>query len=247
MSVLFRTLPNRKKVRKMIQFELLPTLDIMVDLYEKPRDRTRFQAYLKLLQGDTKGDLAMPISGFNPMAKPHLLEKLTELKAIQAETIIKKTLFDLNRPFKTAKKTPVFKVALNVSDDLAGGWTNRFTSDYDNKFKINALVKRQFCTPMFWASEPYSETLVQQRTLESAFRTIYWLNHSKPCTLKEHVEQEKWVAHQSRLPFYRKWEPIFAKPDLFTKYCESDSYHIIFNFLYGDKASESLEFPIYTV
>jgi hypothetical protein len=190
------------------------------------------------LQGDTKGDLAMPISGFNPMAKPHLLEKLTELKAIQAETIIKKTLFDLNPPLKSVPKAPVFKVALNVLDDWKGGWTNRFTSDYDSKFKINALVKRQFCTPLFWSSEPYSVLLVQQRTLESAFRTIYWLKHGKPCTLKDHVEQEQFAAQKSNVNF--------AKNSAFyAKYCESDSYHVIFNFLYGDKASESLGLPTY--
>jgi hypothetical protein len=224
----------------MIAFELLPTIDIMVDLYTKPRDGARFQAYLKLLQGDTKGDLAMPISGFNPMAKPHLLEKLAELKAIQAETIIEKTLFDLNRQLKPVPKSPVFKVALNILDDLMGGWTNRFTSDYDNKFKINALVKRQFCTPLFWSSEPYSALLVRQRTLEGAFRTIYWLKHAKPRTLKEHVEQEKFAAQQNNISFAKK-------SDFYAKYCESDSYHIIFNFMYGDEASESLGFPTYKV
>jgi hypothetical protein len=229
----------------MIQFELLPIIDIMVNLYEQSRDVTRFQTYLKLLQGDKKGDLTLPISGFNPMAKPHLLEKLSELKDIQAETIIEKTLCDLNQHFKTVKKSPVFKVALNVLDDGKGGWTNRFTSDYDSKFKMNALVKRQFCTPIFWSSESYSEVLVQQRTLESAFRTVYWLQNHKPITLKAHLEQEKWVAQQSALLFCRKGKPIFAKPDLFTKYWESDSYAVIFNFLYGDEASESLGLPIF--
>lgn len=28
---------------------------------------------------------------------------------------------------------------------------------------------------------------------------------------------------------------------------ESDSYHIIFNFMYGDEAAESLGFPTYKV
>ncbi len=222
----------------MIQFELLPTIDIMVDLYKKPRDAARFQAYLKLLQGDTKGDLVMPISGFNPMAKSHLLEKLAELKAVQAETIMQKILFDLNHSFKPPKKSPVFKVALNVLDDPMGGWTNRFTSDYDSKFKINALLKRQFCTPIFWSSEPYSADLVRKRTLECAFRTIYRLKHSQPSTLKEHVEQEKFAAQKNQVVFAKK-------DDFYAKYCESDSYQVIFNFLYGDDASESLGLPIF--
>jgi hypothetical protein len=222
----------------MIQFELLPTIDVMVNLYEKPRDAARFQAYLKRLQGDSKGDLVMPIAGFNPMAKSHLLEKLTQLKDIQAETIIKKTLLDLNKKLKPATTAPIFKVALNILDDWQGGWTNRFTSDYDSKFKLNALIKRQFCTPIFWSSESYSDILVRQRTLETAFRTIYRWNYPKPCTLKEHVEQEKFAAQESHVTFAKNL-------DFYTKHCESDSYHIIFNFLYGDEASVSLGFPTF--
>jgi hypothetical protein len=44
-----------------MHFELVPILDIMLDFYEKPRDLDRFQAYLSLLQGEIKGDLARPI------------------------------------------------------------------------------------------------------------------------------------------------------------------------------------------
>lgn len=222
----------------MIQFELLPILDIMIDLYKKPIGAARFQAYLKQLQGDTKGDLVLPIGGFNPMAKPHLVEKLAELKAIQAETIIQKTLFDLNQSFKRETSVTIFKVALNVADDLEGSWTNRFTTDYDSKFKLNALVKRQFCTPFCWSSESYSADLVQERTLESALRTLHWLKYPKPKTLQEHANQEIFAAP-------RKEKSLFAKPELFTKHCQSDSYAIVFNFLYGDEASIALGLPVY--
>ncbi|MDQ3110027.1 MAG: hypothetical protein M3R17_09045 [Bacteroidota bacterium] len=90
-----------------------------------------------------------------------------------------------------------FKVAINVSDDLKGGWTNRFTSDYDSKFRINALVKRKFCTPLFWASEAYSEELIRRRTLHYCYRSIYWLQNPKPETLQEHIEMEKFVVTES--------------------------------------------------
>ena len=38
-------------------FELLPTLDFMIDIYQKPRTIERFQEYLKTFQRDIKGDL----------------------------------------------------------------------------------------------------------------------------------------------------------------------------------------------
>ena len=68
-----------------MQFELLPVIDIMLDLYEKPRTAERFQEYLEVLQGGTKGDLVIPIGNFNPMAKEQALQKLIELKTLHAE------------------------------------------------------------------------------------------------------------------------------------------------------------------
>jgi hypothetical protein len=37
-----------------MKFELLATIDIMIDLYEKPRTFERFREYLKTLQGDRR-------------------------------------------------------------------------------------------------------------------------------------------------------------------------------------------------
>ena len=134
-------------------FELLPIIDKMLELYQKSRNFDRFQDYLNLLQGETKGDLAIPISGFNPMAKEHVLDKLMELKDLCAEQIIAETIFELNKTIIKEGSSDIFKISLTLSDDLKGGWTNRFTTDYDSKFKLNALMNRHFCTPVFWTSE----------------------------------------------------------------------------------------------
>ncbi len=228
-------------------FQLLPILSIMRDFYQKPRNPERFQTYLQLLQGNTKGDLALPIGGFNPMGKEHVLEKLDALAALNAEQIIEKTLFEFNKEQTHKDKTPIFKVALCLSDDLKGGWTNRFTTDYDNKFKINALVHRHFCTPVFWTSETPDAALIKKRTLASLYRTLYWSTHPKPTTLKDHIEQEKYVAQQVgggvELP-----NIDFKKlTDFYQKYAQSDDYSLIFNFLYGDKASETLGFGCFGI
>jgi hypothetical protein len=222
-------------------FHPLPTIQIMLNLYEKPRTDERFQEYLKLLQGDTKGDLMMPIGGFNPMAKEPLILKLKELQALKAEQIMAEVLSEINLQYSTKKNAKIFKVALNLSDDLQGGWTNRFTSDYDSKFKINALINRQFCTPIFWSSEEFTEEKTRQRVAEYVFRTIYWLEHPKPKTLKDHVAQELFVLSQTET------KGNFIPNKFYQKHQNSEDYHLIFNFFYGNEASEFLGFPTFGV
>jgi hypothetical protein len=225
-----------------MKFEVLPTIDIMLDLYEKPRSMERFSAYIKTLQGGTKDDLVVPIMSFNPMAKEHAIQKLLELKNLDAEQIMQDTLPELNAELKNEKDNSTFQVALNLSDDLKGGWTNRYTSDYDSKFKLGALVNRKFCTPIFWTSENFSEESIRERTLEYAYRTIYWLKHPKPKTLEEHVAQEKFAVQKTN----RDQKIDTSESEAFYKtHRDSEDYHIIFNFFYGDAASKSLAFPTF--
>ena len=200
-----------------------------------------------MLQGETKGDLAFPISGFNPMAKEHVLDQLKEFKKIGAEQIMEDALADINIRFRSHFPNRRFKVALNISDDLKGGWTNRYTSDYDSKFKMNGLISRDFCTPVFWTSEKIIPAEIKRRTLEYAFRVIYWLTNPKPLTLKEHVLQENFVYQQM---VYRNEEEVRCPSQLYDFYLQheySSDYTLIFNFFYGDKASLSLGFPTYGI
>lgn len=228
-------------------FQLLPILDTMLSFYEKPMNPTRFQAYLQLLQGDTKGDLMLPIGGFNPMAKPPISLKIKELQELKAEEIIKETLNTINKKWQHKGKNQTFKVALNLADDLHGGWTNRYTTDYDARFKINALVNRNFCTPYFWSSEIYDENLIQQRTLEAVFNTIYWLENPKPLTLKNHIEQLNFVSQNIDNQLFSSNIDIEKIDTFYQKNLQSDNYHIIFNFLYGDTASAQMAFPTYGI
>ncbi|MEZ0539944.1 hypothetical protein [Fibrella arboris] len=225
-------------------FELLPTLDVMLDLYEKPRTIERFQAYLALLQGDTRGNLALPISGFNPMAKEPVRQKLIDLNKVGAEDVIRHTLHQLNTTLSVYPGNHVIRLALNLADDIAGGWTNRFTTDYDSKFNLNALVSRSFCTPLFWASDVYTPSMIAERTIEYAYRTIYWLTHPKPITLADHVEQEKFVARHTARSVEKPDRAVSEAVDTFYRiHQQSDDYALIFNFFYGDLASESLGLP----
>ena len=230
-----------------MQFELLPTIDLMLDLYRQPRTPARFQNYLKLLQGDSKGDLVLPIGNFNPMAKEHVVEKLRELKALNAEFLITQTFSDLNKTLLGSKDNTLFKVAFNVADDLNGGWTNKYTVDYDSKFNFNALFKRQFCVPILFTSETFTEELIIQRTKEYCLRNVNWLTQPKPKTLKQHVYQEPFVAALVK-PTEKLSNKAFHKLDSFYKlHQENESYDLIFNFFYGDTICKTLNFPLHDV
>lgn len=230
-----------------MQFELIPILSVMEELYETPRSPARFQEYLAKLQGGTKGDMALPIGGFNPMAKEHILEKIHELQALQAEELIGEVLAELNTK-QSSKEAITIKVVLNLADDLKGGWTNHYTTDFDSKFKINALVVRNFCTPYFWTSEDYTATSIERKTLEYAYRTIYWKQNEKPKTLANHFAQEVFVQQQvgnSEAPIdasdFREME------ELYQAFKDSDDYSLLFNFFYGDEASASLGYATFGV
>jgi len=107
-------------------------------------------------------------------------------------------------------------------------------------------VNRQFCTPFFWTSETFTTAIIKERTLEYAFRTIYRATNPTPETLGEHIEQEKFVAKNNNKEPVRKID-IVALDLFFKQYRHSESYHIIFNFFYGDNASTFMQFPTFGV
>ncbi|CAN5735495.1 hypothetical protein BH11BAC7_BH11BAC7_25500 [soil metagenome] len=229
-----------------MQFEIFPTLAIMAELYRQPLSTERFKNYLQLLQGNSKDDLVFPAGGFNPMAKEHALVKLKELQKNGAEEIATDVLNGLNKKLQK-ENDEVFKVALNLSDDLQGGWTNRFTSDYDSKFKINALVRRKFCTPIFWTGEEFSEELIRTRVSHYCYRTLYRTNHSAPETLQAHIEMEKFVVKESGRKEVKLLNDFDFINAFYQQQKENNEYNLVFNFLYGDEACKSLEFPAYGI
>ena|ERR1700741_2409774 len=227
-----------------MKFELLHTIDLLHDLYEKPRSIERFNEYLTILQGNTKGDMAIPISGFNPMAKDVAADKLKELKELDAEGIMLSTANDINGQLEHKSKS-VFKLVLNLCDDVQGSWTNRFTSDYDHKFKMSALLSRNFCVVVFWTSEKINTELIRTRTEEAIYRTTYRTKHPTPLTLQQHIDQERAVFQKMNSNNTSPIDPEIR--NFYNKNRESEEYNLIFNFLYGDKACESLGFPTYGI
>ena len=228
-----------------IKFRLRPILSEMKDLYLMPRSDERFNAYLSKLQGQTQSDLALPLSGFNPMAKDHIIDKISELQDLGAERVMQSTIEEYNSTLDSTAESEI-KVVLNLADDSLGGWTNHYSTDYESKFKLNGFVKRNFCVPYFWTSERYTEEIIRNRTLEYLCRTTYRISHPQPKTLKEHLDQEVFVAssvsnQNKTLNFdhYKHTEKFYLE------FKDSDQYDIVFNFFYGDQGSATLGYKQY--
>ncbi len=230
-----------------MKFTLIPMLNKMEQLYQMPKTQERFEQYLLMLQGNQKGELILPIMGYNPMAKENVLLKLRALKKLKAEQIIENELKNINATLKTKDKRTI-EVVLNIADDVGGAWSNFYTTDFASKFDINALVNRNFCAPYFWTSEDYTEALIAQRTREYAYRTLYWLENGKPKTLEAHFNQEVFVQKNTTTKDSTDHTRLPAELETFyLKHLESVDYSLIFNFFYGDAASESLAFATYGI
>ncbi|GAB5555596.1 MAG: hypothetical protein Sapg2KO_51870 [Saprospiraceae bacterium] len=224
-------------------FELVPVFEKMEAIYQLPYGR-RFEKYLYLLQEGNKDELKLPIAGYNPMGKPAVLEKLQELMALDAEGIATKELAAINQTLANQAEATI-QVVLNLADDLGGAWTNFYTTDYTTKFQISPLVNRHFCTPYFWTSEQTTEAVIRQRVRAAAFRTLHHLENDAPLTLAEHLANEVFV--QSKLStasetHQKNFSEIAA---FYSTHQASADYNLIFNFFYGDEASELMGFKTY--
>lgn len=225
-----------------MKFKLKPILSEIKELYLKPISITRFQEYISKLQGGTKGDLVLPISGFNPMAKEHIITKIEELEHIGTESIMEKIIEKFNSRIDVSNQSQKeILVVLNLADDLKGAWTNYYSTDFDSKFKLNAFVKRNFCIPYFWTSEFYTQEIIESRTVEYMNRTIFRFGKQDPKSLEEHLDQEIFVSKNTLKETIKNDKSNFKETEAYyfdNKYSEEND--LIFNFFYGDKASESL-------
>jgi len=230
-----------------MKFQLRPVLTEIKELYQKPISPERFKEYLQKSQGDSKNDMILPIAGFNPMAKNHLLVKIEELEVLKVEELMTSTIEQFNCTLEVDEDM-IFKVVLNLADDMKGAWTNHYTTDFDSKFKLNAFVSRKFCVPYFWTNENYTETLIQNRTNEYLNRTLYWIYNGSPKTLEDHYKQEMFaVKNSSKISLMNTAKSFDFLEAFYQKHKNNEDYDLIFNFFYGDEACDSLGYKKYGV
>ena len=144
-----------------------------------PRGMERFREYIKTMTDAETGDLALPLVAMNPMGKDHVPALIDEYLALGAEEIAERrgprlpaTSCD-RRHCSAYGGSASYRVALVVSDDLKGGWTNRWASEYSHRIEGAAITKRGWLVGLLWTSEPASAHSVREAVLTSIYRAEY--------------------------------------------------------------------------
>lgn len=180
-----------------MQLEVLATLAALRELYSQPRDPARFRRYLELLTGGGD-DLALPITAANPMARPHVLAHVEALLALDAEAVVAEELTALAG---RADEPGRLRVAVVVADDIAGGWTNRYTTDAQHRFESAGFLVRDFAAVLLFVSEPPTLDRLREEARSCVHRATYQRANGRPRTLLDHLRQEREVLTRANASF----------------------------------------------
>lgn len=172
----------------------VPLLEEERELYRRPRDFTRFKAYLRWTIDWEAERVKLPTVMMNPMARDHVAAYLDALLALDAEAVGAAALREAAPALADVPGT--FRVALVVCDDVAGGWTNRYACEY----ALMACAPPPRCLEQFdwhgvvlWAGDAPSARLVREAVLTTLYRVAYVHRHGPPRTLRDVLAQEGWV------------------------------------------------------
>ena len=176
---------HRSNIRCAMAFSFIPLLRIQRELYAMPRGMERFREYIRTMTDADTGDLALPLVAMNPMGKDHVPALIDDYVALGAEEIAEQAVRSV-----IAKTDVSYRVGLVVSDDLKGGWTNRWAGEFSHRIEESAIRKRGWVVGILWTSEPASAQNVRDAVLTSIYRAEYLQSHAAPQTLGEMLDQE---------------------------------------------------------
>src|SRR5687767_1009401 len=116
-----------------MKLSYVPLLNVQRDLYRMPRGFDRFREYLRLMVAPDGDELQLPLVGMNPMGKDHLPVVLDRLLGLDADG--EAALAVAGAEAALAGEPGAYQVTVVVSDDLLGGWTNRYATEMVNRFR----------------------------------------------------------------------------------------------------------------
>ena len=178
-----------------MRLDYVPLLQVQRDLYAMPRGFDRFREYLRTMIDDETGDLKLPLVGMNPMGKDHLPIFLDGLLALDADG---EAAHATAEAATTLTNVPgEFHVTSVVSDDLLGGWTNRYASEFRYRFGGQAFYKRGWIAALLWTSETYTLERVIEEVRTCIYRLAYIQHHGYARTLREMLAQEGYAMNSA--------------------------------------------------
>ena len=220
----------------------VPLLHVQRDLYKLPLGFERFQEYLRTMVDAESGDLKLPLAAMNPMGKDHLLPFLERLIEMDADGAASATTAKAAARLK--HDSGDYSVGLVVSDDLKGGWTNRYSSEFGYRFEQNALYKRGWVAAILWTSELYSVERVCEEVLTCIFRAAYTQTHGFAHTLGEMIAQESYAMKLagSTTPKLESDDLAHIR-EVLEPHLNAKDQPTLIAALFGDEAAHQLGYP----
>ena len=218
----------------------VPLLKIQRELYALPRGMERFREYIKTMTDAETGDLALPLVAMNPMGKEHVPALIDDYLALGAEEIAEDAVK------QAGAKAPAlhYQVALVVSDDLKGGWTNRWASEFSHRIEYAAVTKRGWLVGILWTSEPASAQNVRDAVLTSIYRAEYLQTHAAPQTLGEMLDQEGYaMARAGCLTPALDDDDLAYTRSVIAPHLGAHDRATVIACLFGDRAAAALGYP----
>jgi hypothetical protein len=228
-----------------MKLSFLPLLQTQRDLYAMPRGMERFREYIKTMTDAETGDLALPLVAMNPMGKDHVPALIDEYLALDAEGIASTAVAAASVKAPVLESTEKeYRVCLVVSDDLKGGWTNRWASEYGHRIEGAAITRRGWLTGILWTSEPASADRVREAVLTSIYRAEYLQTHAVPKALGGMLDQEGYAMARAGCT-----TPVLDEDDLaytrgvITPHLDAHDRATVIACLFGDTAANALGYP----
>lgn len=225
-----------------MRLEYVPLLQTQHALYQLPRGFERFQEYLRTMIDTSTGDLKLPLAAMNPMGKEHVPAFIEQLLAMNTDTVAKDAI---EQAGETLHNEPgAYKVGLVVSDDLKGGWTNRYAAEFDYRFQPQAYYKRGWIVAILWTSEIYTPELICEEVLAGVFRAVYARHNGRAHTLREMLVQEGYAMRNANAttPKLESEDFVYTR-EVLAPYLERTDQPTIIAALFGDGAAQQLGYP----
>jgi hypothetical protein len=181
-----------------MKLDYVPLLPVQRELQGLPRNYERFRQYLRTVMGpDGEGPERLPLLVANPMARDHVTALLDALLALDADGVAARAVAEASA--RLAGEPGDFNAALVVADDLMGGWTNRYATEFTLRFRggppgeLPRWLKRFWVYGVLWSSEPATERAAREAILTAVYRTAYVQRHGPARTLRAMLAQEGYV------------------------------------------------------
>jgi hypothetical protein len=220
----------------------VPLLKIQRDLYELPRDMTRFKAYIATMTDPVTKDLKYPLVLMNPMGKEHVPALLDEWMSLDADGIAGRAVADAEPRLQDAPGE--FQVGLVIADDLKGGWTNRYLYEFGHRFLSKGLHKRKWLTGMLWTADAPSAPVAREEALMAVYRGAYIQQHGYAQTLREMLAQEGFAMRRAgcTTPSLDADDLAYTR-EVMERHLDATDQPTLITCLFGDEAGAGLGYP----